>query len=104
MVSLLDVLAAVYVVKDDLVAGRPIDAWEHSFPLQQFGIDAARAAGLKGTAEDAETRQKIVDALRECEQLCTKGSLKSGSTGAWGDGHILQLVIQLITTLLPLIL
>lgn len=102
MATFQDVLTAATAVKDSVAAGRFVDAWEQTFPLQQFGIDACRAMGLKSNPSDAQCKQQVRECLEECERLCQNPPMSSQQVGVIGDGKIVQAILALVTTLLPL--
>jgi len=102
--NFLEVYGQAVAVKDALTAGNVIDAWEKSMPLQTFGQQLARSAGLKADPADGQVKADITACLKECELICTQGSLKSGATGAIGDGKILQLLLQIFTVIGPFFL
>lgn len=101
MASLSDVLSAAIGVKDAVVAGHFADAWEKSLTLQQFAIEAARAAGFQAAPGDPP-RADVHSALCECEAACAAANPPVGAdeVGKLGDGKILEL----LKVILPLIL
>lgn len=90
-------------IKDDILAGQPLTAWEDTLAIQQFLIDTGRGFGFKGTAEDAQHAATLKCCLEECIAATPPTSATPEST-AIGDGQILKQLISLLITFLPMIL
>jgi hypothetical protein len=103
MASLTEVLGHSLAIKNALVAGEPVKAWEHSIPLQLSAIELARASGFKSTPAESVIRSQIADSIRECQDLCQASApLGSDPVGRIGDGKIIKLVLQILMTVAPL--
>lgn len=107
-ISLGDVLAGVKGIKTALAAGEPLNALEQTWPLQQFLVQTGRSVGFKAGPDDDKLKSEIATELRECESLCkhppaqAKPFAANNPVSKIGDGAWAKVILQIVTTILPM--
>ncbi len=110
----MDVLEVIKVSKQilaDIMAGNVVAAWESSLPLQKIVIDSLKATGFRGKAPcTCEQLAEIKSCWGEIAKVC---EIKAGVVenrmvsadllGKIGDGKLLQLLLEILIKIAPLI-
>lgn len=79
MPTLQEVFAGALAIKESLSQGKELEAWERSFVIQQFAIDAGRAVGFQSNnPNDNKVKEDCRRELEECQRLCQNFQSKSG--------------------------
>jgi len=92
--NLLDILSSYKQVRNDIVAGSFLKAWEDTIPLQQGLIDLGKSIGFKATAEDAATRADITSVAESCVALCEADKGKTAALGSFDWKSFVAALVQ----------
>lgn len=110
--SLVDVIGHANEVKMALEDRKPLTAWKHTLPIQEFLIDTGMQFGIQseeGEGFDKKEVKELEKVLKQCVTLANKikrNKTKEGEVEVqkFGDGVLLGKLLDLLKLLLPILL